>query len=743
MKTNFTLRLLPLATVLFFCLMFTNSTFAQFPVNDDVCNATPVPLGAAMGVFMQVDTATIETGEAAITPPLGDCEDGWCDATGIDGSVWFTFVCPPTGAVTISLCGSAYDSQLALYEVGMCSDFSTFTYLFGNDDSPDGTAGATCGPEDPNTPGYGLASEFHIECLVAGQTYYVLVDQWTSATSPIAPGNILDLKIIEDQPMSNGAMVTSMETGDPLCPGGADGSATVLFEAVQPYTILWSTGSTTATTTGLAMGSYTVTINDGCGTTAMGTAVINDGMTPAPPTTGAVTILNAGCSGADGYASIEILTGTPPFAFVWSNGSTDRLPMLPTGMHTVSITDGCGTSTITETVEIGGGTDLTDGLTFTLDPATNACSENLTGVIGNLAPTEDASVTYNTDQTLNGGVTCGFNNDATGIRYHADNGYVRTYDLTNDFNITDDYYLGEVEIGVNYAVAATVGSLATQGAVTEIEARLYLINDIDISGGLPAATVTTQVRFPDLAFDADLLFRIPINYNIPAGQLFAVEIWHGDLTPPDGVVFEEFGQMNFAFNNTPTFNNLETWFISEGCGLTSPTLMSNVGGGFLSQIVMNLVEYQFNDVTWTPATYLDDATSVAPLVAVTAADNAPATLNYVVSVVDACGASATASATVDASACQNFTSSNIDVIDATYTISPNPSNGLFNIQNEGLAREMAIEVYDLSGKRILSNVVNFGQGDSRVLDLTHVPAGMYIAKMTNGDQAEVHKLVVE
>ncbi len=739
MKTNFTLRLLPLATVLFFCLMFTNSTFAQFPVNDNVCMATPVPLGAAAGVFMQVDTATLETGELAINPPLGNCETGWCDVTGLDGSVWFTFVCPPTGAVTISLCGSSYDSQLALYEVGTCSDFSTFTYLFGNDDTPDGTAGATCGPEDPNTPGYGLASEFHIECLVAGQTYYVAVDQWTTG-GVITPGNILDLKITEDQPVSMGAAITMMETEDPLCPGGANGNATVIFDAVEPFTILWSTGSTTASTTGLAMGSYTVTINDGCGTTASGTAVINDGMVPAAPTTGAVTVLDAGC-GADGYASIEILTGTPPFSFLWDNGSTERLPMLGTGSHTVSITDGCGTSTITETVTIGGGTSLTDGLTFTLDPGTNACSEALAGVVGNVAPTEDLSVTYSTDQTLNGGVTCGFNRD--GVRYMADNGYIRTFDLQNDFGITDDYLLGEVEIGVNYSIAATLGSLAAQGAVQEIEARLYLISDLDLSVGLPAPTVVTQIRFPDLAFDADLLFRIPINYTVPAGQLIAVEIWQGDLTPPDGIEDEEFGQISFGMNDSPALNNSETWFVAEGCGLTTPTKMSDVGGGFLSNIVMNLVEYQFNDVTWTPADYLSDANAIAPEVQVTSADMAPATINYVVSVVDACGNAATASATVDASACSNFTSSNIDLVDASYTISPNPSNGLFNIQNEGLAREMTIEVYDLSGKRVLNNIVNFGQGDSQVLDLTNVPAGMYVAKLTNGGQAEVHKLVVE
>ena len=51
----------------------------------------------------------------------------------------------------------------------------------------------------------------------------------------------------------------------PPCNGAADGSATVNPNGTPPYNILWETGETTNTITGLTPGFYTVTVSDGTG----------------------------------------------------------------------------------------------------------------------------------------------------------------------------------------------------------------------------------------------------------------------------------------------------------------------------------------------------------------------------------------------------------------------------------------------------------------------------------------------
>ena len=53
----------------------------------------------------------------------------------------------------------------------------------------------------------------------------------------------------------------------PPCNGGVDGSATVIPSGTPPYNILWETGSTTNSITGLSPGYYTVTVSDATGCT--------------------------------------------------------------------------------------------------------------------------------------------------------------------------------------------------------------------------------------------------------------------------------------------------------------------------------------------------------------------------------------------------------------------------------------------------------------------------------------------
>ncbi len=136
--------------------------------------------------------------------------------------------------------------------------------------------------------------------------------------------------------------LTAMATATPeSCPGFNDGTATATaMNGVPPYIYLWSNGGVTQTITGLIPGTYTVTIIDGSGCTAMATVDVgaapplNISLSSTPVTT---------CGAADGAATVTINQGQPPLTIAWSTGaSTAMISGLAGGTYSVTVTDGNG-----------------------------------------------------------------------------------------------------------------------------------------------------------------------------------------------------------------------------------------------------------------------------------------------------------------------------------------------------------------------------------------------------------------
>jgi gliding motility-associated-like protein len=137
--------------------------------------------------------------------------------------------------------------------------------------------------------------------------------------------------------------VTTSVTGN-NCAGDNNGSATanVIPATAAPFFYSWNTTppQTTPTISGLAGGTYTVTVNalNSCQTTA--TAVI------AAPTALAhtVSILEPGCGLASGSATITETGGTPPYTYSWSpvGGTGATATSLGAGDYTVTVTDSKG-----------------------------------------------------------------------------------------------------------------------------------------------------------------------------------------------------------------------------------------------------------------------------------------------------------------------------------------------------------------------------------------------------------------
>lgn len=136
--------------------------------HDKPCDAFTLPTdGTVQSGFSNVG-ATVDTGEGAIVPVDENCETSWCeyDVNEVNNSIWFKFSAPPSGQVEISTCDLAdFDTQIALYAVGSCNDYSTYTLIAANDDGP-----ATCSTE--------FDSWMYASGLDSGQEYYILVDGW-------------------------------------------------------------------------------------------------------------------------------------------------------------------------------------------------------------------------------------------------------------------------------------------------------------------------------------------------------------------------------------------------------------------------------------------------------------------------------------------------------------------------------------------------------------------------------------
>jgi len=202
------------------------------------------------------------------------------------------------------------------------------------------TVGGTDGTATANTaggtPGYTYswstgATTSSISNLSQG-TYYVTITDNNSCS-------MLDSVAIAQPPCNSltlGVYFTPVK-----CTGGSDGSASAVAAfGTAPYTYSWSTGATTQSVSGLAAGSYAVTITDAIKCTEMQSFTV----TQPSPLSIALAPTNISCAQvSDGTIELTITGGTFPYAFNWSNGVTvEDQKNLTDGTYSVIVTDANG-----------------------------------------------------------------------------------------------------------------------------------------------------------------------------------------------------------------------------------------------------------------------------------------------------------------------------------------------------------------------------------------------------------------
>jgi hypothetical protein len=108
-------------------------------------------------------------------------------------------------------------------------------------------------------------------------------------------------------------------------------------------TIIWNTGDTTANITGLAPGSYSVTVTDLFGCIQSTSATVGSATNPKPSLT-IDNVTDISCNGAnDGAIDVTGTGGTGSLTYTWSNNATTQnLSNLSVGMYNVVVSDANG-----------------------------------------------------------------------------------------------------------------------------------------------------------------------------------------------------------------------------------------------------------------------------------------------------------------------------------------------------------------------------------------------------------------
>jgi len=175
------------------------------------------------------------------------------------------------------------------------------------------------------------------------------------------------------QPSALSVSATATNTSCGKSSGSVTASPT---GGVPPYNYSWTTTpvETGDVVTGLASGTYSVTLTDGTGCTANAKATVGGSNSP----TINATFTNSTCGTPDGKAKVTVTNGTPPYRYSWNNGDTLSTDSnMAAATYVITVTDAAGCLTF-EPVNINDAT----GPTITINSVTNVtCNGGSNGAI--------------------------------------------------------------------------------------------------------------------------------------------------------------------------------------------------------------------------------------------------------------------------------------------------------------------------------------------------------------------------
>lgn len=305
---------------------------SMFIDHDVPCDAAALEVDGVT-VMVANNGGTAQLGE--ITPPAspgGSCAlpGSWCGSDPwVSASVWLSLVPTVSDPITIMACSDSttYDTQLALYRVEDCADFTTYTLVGSNDDA--------CA---------GWASIMYTSCLEVGATYLLQLDGWngqqgtaeitaftteTPETGLAAQQRNITCPLDKDT-TPNGFLLPYLNSG------GSDFSCS--WTGPNGFT------SEDSWITNLSAGIYTANVISSCGTSFTGTyeILVPDNWNISSE------VFEASCDMSyDGGLDVEVSGATAPYTFGWTgpDGFTSNeqdLDGILAGTYQLNITDDNG-----------------------------------------------------------------------------------------------------------------------------------------------------------------------------------------------------------------------------------------------------------------------------------------------------------------------------------------------------------------------------------------------------------------
>jgi subtilisin-like proprotein convertase family protein len=124
---------------------------------------------------------------------------------------------------------------------------------------------------------------------------------------------------------------------DETCITSLDGGIDITMTGgSSPFNYAWSNGDTTEDISGVAAGSYTLTVTDDSGCIGIENYIIDE---PLDITISA-GITDENCGDGEGIIDLSVSGGTPGYSYTWSNGdTTDIIDELSAGTYYLTVTD--------------------------------------------------------------------------------------------------------------------------------------------------------------------------------------------------------------------------------------------------------------------------------------------------------------------------------------------------------------------------------------------------------------------
>jgi gliding motility-associated-like protein len=483
------------------------------PNQSNVCAGvyvlTLTDAGGCTGTFtVVINNSGGPTGETVVSTDVTcptSC-DGTAIVTPIGGTGPYTYVWNPGGQTVnslVNMCAGNYFLQVT--DANGCIRFSPVVInapapIVGNPFVTNATCTGICDGAIVLTP-TGGTGPYTYSWAPNGETTAIISSQCVGTyTATITDANgCTQLAQATVNPWN--VLAANITSASPGCNNACNGSATVNISAgTAPFTYSWTDplGQTTSTATALCAGTYSVTVIDGGGCSAILPVTLNN----PNPIIITPTITPTTCGQCNGSVTLNASGGTAPYTYLWSNGApTSTVNGLCAGVYNVIVTDNAGCSmTFTISISNSGGPTAGNGVVVNA-----SCSGICDGSIS-LSPTGGIAP-YTYLWVPNGQTTSSLTNLCAG-NYNVQIRDAAGCILTESFTITAPSAIVPNQLITNTNCGICTGSIAltpsggtgpytytwapggqTTAAISNLCAGLYTVTITDATGCTQTQTI--------------------------------------------------------------------------------------------------------------------------------------------------------------------------------------------------------------------------------------------------------------